>query len=133
MGHKRAETFDFLGFTHYCNESRNGKFRVKRKTSKKKFKVKVKEFNQWVKSVRNKMHIGDIFDFTKQKLNGHYQYYGVTDNSYMISQFCLEVKKALFKWLNSRSQRRSFDLDKFKIYMKYNPLPKPKIFVNIYK
>ena len=133
IGYQRAETFDFLGFTHYCGKSRNGKFRVKRKTSKKKFRTKVKEFNQWVKAVRNKLHIGDIFDLTKQKLNGHYQYYGITDNSYMIEQFCLEIKKALFKWLNRRSQMRSFDLDKFKMYMKHNPLPKPKIYVNVYR
>lgn len=37
----RPETFDFLGFTHYCSKSRNGWFRVKRKTSKKKYRVKV--------------------------------------------------------------------------------------------
>lgn len=36
MAGKKAETFDFLGFTHYCSTSRNGKFRVKRKTSRKK-------------------------------------------------------------------------------------------------
>jgi hypothetical protein len=51
----------------------------------------------------------------------------------MLEQFCLDVKKALFKWLNRRSQRKSFDLDKFKIYLKFNPLPKPKISVNIYR
>ena len=34
-------TFTFLGFTHYCSKSRNGRFRVKRKTSKKKFAKKV--------------------------------------------------------------------------------------------
>lgn len=132
-GKNRAETFDFLGFTHYCGKSRNGKFRVKRKTSKKKFRAKVKEFNQWIKAERNKTHIGVIFEKTKQKLIGHYQYYRITDNSYMLGQFCLEVKKALFKWLNRRSQRKSFDLDKFKRYLKLNPLPKPKICVNIYR
>jgi group II intron reverse transcriptase/maturase len=47
-GKNRAEAFDFLGFTHYCGRSRNGRFRVKRKTSKKKFRAKVKEFNQWI-------------------------------------------------------------------------------------
>ena len=36
-GQGKPETFDFLGFTHYCSKSRNGKFRVKRKTSSKKF------------------------------------------------------------------------------------------------
>ena len=39
-GKKRPDTFDFLGFTHYCSTNRSGKYRVKRKTSRKKFKQK---------------------------------------------------------------------------------------------
>lgn len=31
-GLKRPETFNFLGFTHYCGWTRNGRFVVKRKT-----------------------------------------------------------------------------------------------------
>ena len=42
---KKPETFTFLGFTHYCSQSRNGRFRVKRKTSKKKFAKKCREIN----------------------------------------------------------------------------------------
>ena len=42
-------TFDFLGFTHYCSKSRKGKFRVKRKTSRKKKNSKIKEFKIWLK------------------------------------------------------------------------------------
>lgn len=102
---------------HYCSKRKRGYFRVKRKTSKKEFRAKVNDFNQWIKSVRNKLRIGDIFKLTKQKLMGHYQYYGIIDNPYMIGQFCLEIKKALFKWLNCRSQRRSFDLERFKMYI----------------
>lgn len=37
----KPETFDFLGFTHYCSHSQDGRFRVKRKTSKKKFRKKM--------------------------------------------------------------------------------------------
>lgn len=133
MGFKRAETFDFLGFTHYCAKSKKGYFRVKRRTNKKKFRAKVKEFNEWMKFIRNKLHMKEIFGITKQKLMGHFRYYGITDNSYMIDQFCLEIKKSLFKWLNRRSQRRSFNLTKFKMYMEYNPLPKPKIYVSVYR
>lgn len=48
----KVETFDFLGFTHYCGKGRNGNFRVKRKTSRKKFKTKVKEIKQWIKDNR---------------------------------------------------------------------------------
>lgn len=41
-GKNKPDIFDFLGFTHYCSKSQDGKrFRVKRKTSKKKFKQKV--------------------------------------------------------------------------------------------
>lgn len=50
---KKAETFDFLGFTHYCFTSRNGKFRVKRKTSRKKFRKKCKEIHALLKEIRH--------------------------------------------------------------------------------
>jgi group II intron reverse transcriptase/maturase len=39
-GEPKPETFDYLGFTHYCSTGKNGKFRVKRKTSRKKFSHK---------------------------------------------------------------------------------------------
>ncbi len=45
-GENKPETFDFLGFTHYCSKSRKGNFRVKRKTSKKKFRAKLKLFTE---------------------------------------------------------------------------------------
>ncbi|MGI6307502.1 MAG: reverse transcriptase domain-containing protein [Dethiobacteria bacterium] len=79
MGLGKPETFDFLGFTHYCSKSKQGKFRVKRKTSMKKFKAKIKEFKQWIKAVRNLHDTKDIFDKVRAKLLGHYRYYGVTD------------------------------------------------------
>ena len=41
------ETFDFLGFTHYCGLSRAGKFKLKRKTSGKKMRVKLREIRVW--------------------------------------------------------------------------------------
>src|SRR3954466_16117827 len=43
-------SFDFLGFTHYCGKSKQGKFRVKRKTSRKKVQGKLKETKEWLKS-----------------------------------------------------------------------------------
>lgn len=39
---ERPGTFDFLGFTHYCSRTKDGKrFRMKRVTSRKKFRAKV--------------------------------------------------------------------------------------------
>jgi len=127
----KPETFDFLGFTHYCDKSRQGKFRVKHKTSRKKFKTKVKEFTQWMKDNRHG-NIHEIFNQVKVKLIGHYKYYGITDNSRMLSKYLFEVTKIIFKWLNRRSQKRSFDYGKFNKYLRVNPLPAPKIYVNIY-
>ena len=49
---EKPGTFTFLGFTHYCSQSRNGKFRVKRKTSRKKFAKKSKEVHRWIAEMR---------------------------------------------------------------------------------
>ena len=128
----KPETFSFLGFTHYCNQSRNGKFRVKRKTEAKKFKSKIKAFKVWIKTIRSFVSLPDIFSRVRIKLLGHYAYYGITDNSKMIRNYYDIVIRLLFKWLNRRSQRRSFTYDKFKRYLNHNPLPLPRIYVNIF-
>ncbi|WP_038291649.1 group II intron maturase-specific domain-containing protein, partial [Acetivibrio straminisolvens] len=127
----KPETFDFLGFTHYCSTSKSGKFRVKRRTSRKKFWAKVKSVKQWVKSVRNELSIYSIFKRIKAILTGHFHYYGITDNYPMLQQFKYEIVKILFKWLNRRSQRKSFTKEKFQKCLRLNPLPNPRIYVNI--
>ena len=102
-GEGKPETFTFLGFTHYCSLSRNGKFRVKRKTSRKKFNKKCKEVRQRIKDMRI-MPVRNIVVKLNQILVGYYHYYGITDNGKSLSAFRYEVQKSLFKWLNRRSQ-----------------------------
>lgn len=129
----KPDTFDFLGFTHYCSKDRLGKtYRVKRRTSKKKFRKKVKDFKMWLKSVKDKSNIHIIFEKSKQKLSGHYRYYGITDNAKAVWRYHGTIVKTLYKWLNRRSQRKSFGWENFNKYLKLNPLPKPKIYVSIY-
>lgn len=77
---RRANTFDFLGFTHYCDTSRKGKFKVGRMTSRKKFSVKCKAMNRWLKDIRNAVPAKDWWKTLQAKLRGHYQYYGVSEN-----------------------------------------------------
>jgi hypothetical protein len=50
-------TFDFLGFTLYCDKTCNGKFKVGRKTSSKKFRQKMKTMNLWLNGVRNRVKL----------------------------------------------------------------------------
>ena len=130
-GEGKPETFDFLGFTHYCSKSRQGWFRVKRRTAKKKYRTKLTEMNQWLKRNRH-LRLKDLTDELNQKLRGHYQYYGVTDNFDSINKFWFETQRMLFKWLNRRSQRRSYTWDGFNEMIKFFPLARPRIYCNIY-
>lgn len=131
-GMGKPETFDFLGFTHYCSSSyKTGRFRIKRKTSKKKFKQKAQEFKIWIKENRNRP-LKEIMPTIRRKLIGHYNYYGVTDNVKGLDRFAFEVRKLLFKWLNRRSQKKSYTFETFNLMLLFYPLPNPKIKVNIY-
>ena len=129
---RRANTFDFVGFTHYCDQSRRGKFIVGRKTSRKKFRKRCKEMNQWLKSVRNADKVKNWWPVLGAKLRGHYQYYGVSGNMRSLRRYYFVTIRLVFKWLNRRSQCRSFYWEGFKKYLKHYPLPKPRIVHNIY-
>jgi hypothetical protein len=131
-GERKPETFDFLGFTLYCSKSKYGKFRVKCKTSRKKYKASIHQMKQWIKSKRT-TPVKQIIKELKPKLIGYYRYYGITDNTGMISKYHYEIKRLLFKWLNRRSQKISYDWNKFKLFLKANPLPEPKIYVSIFR
>ncbi len=110
---KKPETFDFLGFTHYCSTKRDGTgFRVKRKTANKKFKAKLAAFKDWLKKART-MKTKELWETAKAKLRGHYAYYGVTDNTQGIRRYLREVQYLLFKWLNRRGKRGCLTGDKF--------------------
>ena len=128
---KKPETFTFLGFTHYCSRSRNGKFRVKRKTSRKKFAGKCREVNRKIREMRT-FPIPHIIRKLNELLVGYYHYYGITDNAKGITDFCYRVRKSLFYWLNRRSQKKSYSWAAFGDMMKVYPLARPKIYVSIY-
>jgi group II intron reverse transcriptase/maturase len=132
-GDRKPETFDFLGFTHYCSISyKTGHFRVKRRTSLKKYRLKLKEMNLWIKQNRH-LRLKDMNNKLNQKLRGHYQYYGITDNFKCIQNFMDNTRRMLFKWLNRRSQRKSYTAEGFNELIKLFPPARPRIYVNIYR
>jgi group II intron reverse transcriptase/maturase len=128
----KPQTFDFLGFTHYCSKNRNGRFRVKRKTSRKKFSKKTKEIHKMIGKMRL-MRTGDIVRKLNEILVGYYHYYGITDNYESINAFRYEVLKSLFFWLNRRSQKKSYNWEGFlQMIDKVHNLKRAKTYVNIY-
>ena len=128
---KKPETFTFLGFTHYCSQGRSGKFRVKRKTSKKKFAKKCKEVHRKIAEMRT-VPLEQIIKKINQILVGYYHYYGITDNFAGINDFSYRVRRSLYYWLNRRSQKKSYTWNSFNMMLKEYPLAPPRIYVNIY-
>lgn len=120
-------TFDFLGFTHFCAKSRRGNFKVGRKTSRKKLAAKCKEMNSWLKSVRNRIETKDWWKTLQAKLRGHIQYYGVSENLRHVARFCRTATRLAKYWLNRRSQKKRMSWAKFNRYLSRYPLPKPEI------
>ena len=128
----RPSTFTFLGFTHYCSRSKNGRFRVKRKTNRKKFSKKLKEIHRKIGEMRT-WHTKDIVKKLNEILVGYFHYYGITDNTRSIKSFRYEVMKSLYYWLNRRSQKKSYNWVGFlQMLDTCHPLAEAKIYVNIY-
>jgi len=124
---RKANTFDFLGFTHYCDKTRKGYFKVGRKTSAKKFRAKAKDLNLWLKRIRNQVQTKDWWKILKLKLQGHYEYYGISENYLSIYKFYKLAIKLARKWMNRRSQKRTMNWSKMTSYLLLYPLPKPSI------
>ena len=131
-GERKPETFDFLGFTFYCGtDAKKRFFRCKVKTSRKKLRSKTKAMKEWIKSHRD-MPLEWLFQMVNAKLRGHYQYYGVTDNMEEMCLYLHNTKMLLFKWLNRRSQRRSYTWEAFtKGLLRTFPLIRPQIKVSL--
>ncbi len=101
---RKPNAFDFLGFTHYCDVSRKGNFKLGRKTSRKKFSAKCREMADWLRAIRNLVKTKDWWKILAAKLRGHIQYYGVSENYASVAAFYKQTIRMVRKWLNRRSQ-----------------------------
>ena len=117
--------FDFLGFTFYWGKGVGRKHLLKLKTRKKTLLKKMQEFDHWVKDARSKMRISEIWRLAQSKIQGHYQYFGYWMNRTKLNHFYYEAVKSLFKWLNRRSQKRSYGWEGFQERLNQFPLGEP--------
>lgn len=124
----KMATFDFLGFTHYCDKTRKGKFKLGRKTARKRFRQKLKAINGWLREVRNRVELEEWWQVLKIKLQGHYRYYGTSGNMRLMREFRTQTSKLAYGWINRRSQKKSFTYEQYCRFQRYNPLPEPKIY-----
>lgn len=129
-GGKRP-VFTFLGMTHYCGCTRYGSFKVKRRTSIKKFRAKLRDYTEWIRKERNLLPTKELLRRAKARISGHLNYYAITDNSRMCSLFHFWFTRITYKWLNRRSQRRSYNWETFKQMLRVVKWPPVRIKVNL--
>ncbi|MBM3477448.1 MAG: group II intron reverse transcriptase/maturase [Armatimonadetes bacterium] len=127
QGQRRPETFHFLGFTHYCGWTRDGRFVVKRKTQSQRITRKLQELRS---TAKRRMHtpIAVQHRWLCSVLRGHYAYYGLPSNFRAMSNFCWEVRRLWFRVLQRRERRRTLTWSRFTQLLEERfPLPRPTI------
>jgi group II intron reverse transcriptase/maturase len=125
-GASRPGTFDLLGFTHYWGKSLRGKWVVKRRTAKDRFRRAIKRVAAWCRKHRH-YEVRWQWQALVKKLCGHFEYYGIIGNYEALARYRHEVIGVWRKWLDRRSQRARVYWDKMHRLLKSYPLPRPRI------
>jgi RNA-directed DNA polymerase len=125
-GEGRPQTFNFLGFTHYCAKTRRGRFIVLRKTQRQRMNRKLKEMRR---QMWRQMHrpVREQHAWLSAALRGYYAYYGITGNSRSLGCFRHQVCRMWHYVLMRRSQKRRLSWERFSKLLKAFPLPWPRI------
>lgn len=123
---KQSKTFDFLGFEFRGAMSRKFKPIIRRRTSRKKLRASIAAFTEWIKTNRNKK-ISKLMTTLRAKYRGYWNYYGVIGNYGSLKTFYYRTRRILFKWLNRRSQRLSYNWAGFEDLLEQFLIPAPKI------
>jgi len=118
--------FDFLGFEFYWSKDLEGKDHLKRRTSRKKLHSSLKRLTAWCRENRN-LKLRVLFNRLNVKLRGYYNYYGVNCNLAGLKEFFFQAMRILYKWLNRRSQRRSYNWAGFRELLKHFVVERPRI------
>ncbi len=128
---KGPRTFDFLGFTFYWGRARSG-CRVPRvKTRKASLRRSLRTVADWCRRYRH-LSVKEQHAALTRRVEGHLNYFGVNGNSRSLRQFIRGVEGAWHRWLNRRSQRSRLNWDRMNDLLAANPLPKPRIRVQIW-
>jgi RNA-directed DNA polymerase len=120
-------SFEFLGFEFRWDKDRAGQDHVTRRTARKKLRNSLKRFTQWCREYRN-LRLGVLFARLNAKLRGYYNYYGVPGNFAGLKQFFSQALGILKKWLNRRSQRRSYNWAGYNELLAHFNIERPRIF-----
>jgi len=123
---KENGTFEFLGFEFRWGRGRRGKPAIKRRTARKKYRASLASFQAWCRE-HCRMRKEKFFSALNAKLRGYYNYYGIRGNYESLDDFYFQVTRMLYRQLNRRSQRRSYNWKGFAELIKVFKLQRPRI------
>lgn len=118
--------FDFLGFEYRWEPDWKGRPTVKRRTARKKLQGAVQRMGEWLRTRRHQK-LPELMKTLKAKLRGYWNYYGVIGNSRSLNQYYYRTNELLHKWLNRRSQKRSYTWRALTRLLARYEVPRPKI------
>ena len=124
---ERSESFTFLGFEFRWGRSRLDKPLVKMRTAKEKLRLALMRMKDWIREEHCRLGTAEIMEKLRAKLQGHFNYYGVSGNCDMLRSFYHQTCRIVFKWLNRRSQRKSCNWQGFRGMLEYFRIPRPRI------
>jgi group II intron reverse transcriptase/maturase len=119
-------TFDFLGFTHLCATSRQGRFTLHIQTRRTRLRRSLKAVGQWCQQHRHDPVV-DQAAALNRKLRGHYQYYGRPTNYHALWRFYRAVRRTWKTWLNRRTRGKTLIWADFAHLLARHPLLRPRI------
>ncbi len=124
---RKPEEFAFLSFTHYCGKNKDGYFKVKRRTSRKKFGESLRKFTNWARVARCRLNEVEMRRQAKVRINGPLNYYAITDNSRRCGKYGFYATRITFKWLNRESQRKGYNWAGFNQVIRWLVWPQSSI------
>jgi RNA-directed DNA polymerase len=131
-GGKGPATFDFLGFTLYWRRTRSGRWELTCKTRQARLRRAIQNVADWCRRHRH-LPVKEQQAALTRRIQGHFNYFGVSGNSRSLSRFVEEAKWAWYKWLRRRSQQAHLTWGKFGELLQRLPLPRPRITVRIWR
>jgi len=116
----KAQSFDFLGFTHSWGKSRKGKNVVRQTTAKSRYAGSLVA----VKASRHRP-AREQRAWLSTLLVRHYAYNGITGNIRRLQAYRYQVVRIWHKWLKPRTRGRLLVWANFSAFLARHPLPWP--------
>lgn len=131
-GGKGPGSFDFLGFTLYWRRNRG------RTGWHMSFKTRKARLGRAIKAIHNQCRRQRYWSVPMQhqalvrRIQGHFNYFGVNDNTQSLELLVKKVERSWYNWLNRRSQRSRLNWKRFRDLLRDFPLPTPRVYVDLW-